>query len=225
LAYDPISVRAIYLLQNCSLITPNRLTLFSFLVGIPGIVFFALGQRLYLGVIFFQLFMLIDAVDGKLARVKECPTKFGAILDSLVGGLMFVSYTAALAIGGYYATGERAYLLAALLLFALYALTYIMELGFEGTGLNKSFVVEFAEGQDETSNAAVKSSPLAKLTSYLKERRLVPYPTAIEVFLILFGVAPLIGQILLGIYIAAGYYLLRLIIKFAFLSRPLLKEG
>jgi len=56
-------------------------------------------------------------------------------------------------------------------------------------------------------------------------RRLLPYPTDIELFVIVFGIAPLIGQILVGIYIAIAYYLIRLIIKVVAISRPSLMRG
>ena len=67
--------------------------------------------------------------------------------------------------------------------------------------------------------------PIASFTSFMARRRLLPYPTDIELFVVVFGIAPLIGQTLVGIYIAAGYYLIRLIIKLIVLSRPVLKEG
>ena len=228
LAIRPIATRLVYLLHGYEFITPNRLTMVSLLVAIPGIVFFFRAADGYifivLGVIFFNLFYVFDCMDGGLARVRGNVTKLGTILDSAVGGVVLISYMATLTTGGYNLSGSDDYLFAGILWFGLVALSYIVEYSAERLGINKNTIVEFIESEEALTTTAgepVATSPIARFTSFMAKRRLLPYPTDIELFVIVFGIAPLIRQILIGIYIAAGFYLIRLIIKLLVVLRRL----
>ena len=64
-------------------ITPNQVTVTSFLIGCVGAAFFALGGHgdLILGGILVQLASVLDCADGMLARAKDAGTRYGAYLD------------------------------------------------------------------------------------------------------------------------------------------------
>ena len=69
-------------------ILPNILTLVGVCLGISSIKF-ALDQNYGLAVIFIILAALLDALDGRIARLIKGTTQFGKELDSLTD---FVSF-------------------------------------------------------------------------------------------------------------------------------------
>ncbi len=72
------------LLKDFEPITPNRLTLISFLFA--GIVapLLILKGHLFLSAIFIYIGALLDSLDGDLARVRGITSKEGAILDAVL---------------------------------------------------------------------------------------------------------------------------------------------
>jgi len=203
LVLDPITVRLVYLIQDWHFVTPNRLTWLSFLVGVPGIVCFALGAMGYLfivlEVVFFQLSLLIDYADGKLARLRECPTRFGALLDYVLHGPIIVPYMAALTFSGYSISGSNVYLLAGFLWFVPFILLYLLKYEVLTMGVDTRMKMVAAA-------RTINNKLVAKLESFTARKRVLPFPSDNDIYVIVFGIAPLIGQILIGIYIAAAYF-------------------
>ncbi|MCP4218807.1 MAG: CDP-alcohol phosphatidyltransferase family protein [bacterium] len=72
-------VRAVYNTR----VTPNGLTIFSFLLALTGVFFFTRGEYRYfiVGGILAQLSSVVDGADGMLARAKGMGSRFGAYLD------------------------------------------------------------------------------------------------------------------------------------------------
>ena len=64
-------------------LTPNQVTFISFLIGVAGAVFFALGKPVYFiwGGVLVQLSSVMDCVDGMLARARGISSEYGAYLD------------------------------------------------------------------------------------------------------------------------------------------------
>ncbi len=67
-------------------ITPNEISLFSFLMCIIASLAFLLGKYSYLlfGGILAQISSIIDGCDGEIARLKFQSSKFGAWLDAIL---------------------------------------------------------------------------------------------------------------------------------------------
>ena len=230
LVSNPIAVWLVYLIQDFRFITPNCLSLLSFLVTMPGVVFFLYAANGYifivLGVIFFFLFYIFDCMDGALARLRGQETRLGAGLDILAGILKQIPYMAALIIGGYNISKSNAYLFAGIFWFASFAFQWFIEYSAEKLRINESTILDLIKKRNADSNKkAGKKGIIARFSSFMAKRRLQLFPTDMEVYLVVFGIAPLMGNILVGIYIGAGYYLIRVLIKLVTISRLLLKEG
>jgi hypothetical protein len=81
--------------------SPNAITLLSFAIGIAAAVSFALGDRwaLVLGALLLQLSLIVDCVDGEVARATRRFSALGAWLDASTDRVKeFLAY-AGLAIG------------------------------------------------------------------------------------------------------------------------------
>jgi phosphatidylglycerophosphate synthase len=80
--YRKISIVFVWMFLKTSL-TPNKVTNLGSLFGIMAAVGFATGEGKYifLGGIMSQIYMILDCVDGLLARVKNISSKFGSFFD------------------------------------------------------------------------------------------------------------------------------------------------
>jgi len=81
----PISIRiSKYLLKRS--ITPNQISLFSFIFSIVGALFFFFGgyANLLIGGILAQISSIIDGCDGEIARLKFQTSEFGGWYDAVL---------------------------------------------------------------------------------------------------------------------------------------------
>jgi len=80
-------------------ITPNQLTLVSFVIGMAGAACLIKGRPLFFawGGILAQVSAIVDCADGMLARARDQKTDFGAyldlILDRVLEFFLMMSYT------------------------------------------------------------------------------------------------------------------------------------
>ena len=82
----PISTRISSKLANYSIMTPNLLTLFSFLLALLSAAFFFLGTYAWIiaGGVMAQLSSVMDGCDGEIARLKFKYSQFGKWLDRIL---------------------------------------------------------------------------------------------------------------------------------------------
>lgn len=81
----PVSIRITELLLRTN-ITPNQISLVSFIFGVIAALFFALGDYIYLigGGILAQISSIIDGCDGEVARLKLMDTNYGGWFDAVL---------------------------------------------------------------------------------------------------------------------------------------------
>lgn len=82
--YYFFSLRFVYLIRNTD-ITPNQVTIASFLLFLVAAWFFGIGTRsaIITGLIIHQASFVLDCADGQLARYKKRFSPFGAWLDQI----------------------------------------------------------------------------------------------------------------------------------------------
>jgi phosphatidylglycerophosphate synthase len=106
---DPVAARLVRLVAPYRWITPNRLTMAAFVVGLAAAGCF--GQRwLVAGALLFHLSFVIDCMDGKVARLTGTGSVFGGWLDYVFDRLRVLACAVALTGAEYAHTGRLAYL-------------------------------------------------------------------------------------------------------------------
>jgi len=112
LLVDPIAMRLVRMVAGLRWVTPNRLTVTAFTVGLTAAACFTQGTRPWLaaGAALYYLSFVIDCMDGKLARLLGNGSIFGAWLDFIFDRLLVLACTAALMGGQYVKTGRVEYL-------------------------------------------------------------------------------------------------------------------
>ena len=76
-------------------LTPNQVSLISFLIGIASAITYVLGNYV-LGAILIQISSIIDGVDGELARALGRCSSLGAFIDALLDRFVDLSVIAAI---------------------------------------------------------------------------------------------------------------------------------
>lgn len=80
----PISTRvSLYLYKKGVKISPNSVTILTFLLGLISTFILAQGKYVIGGLMVF-IISILDGVDGELARLKNETTAFGSFLDSVL---------------------------------------------------------------------------------------------------------------------------------------------
>jgi len=103
----PISLRISKILLKTG-ITPNQISLLSFVIGLAGASFFFIGEYFYLilGGIFIHIHSIVDGCDGEVARLKLRQTKYGGWLDSVLDRYVDAAIILGLIYGYWSITGD-----------------------------------------------------------------------------------------------------------------------
>ncbi len=78
-----VSTKITKILTRYDFITPNLVTIVSFIIGFFSSALFFM-RNLFLAGIMAQVCSIIDCSDGEIARVKNMESKFGAVFDSVL---------------------------------------------------------------------------------------------------------------------------------------------
>ncbi len=121
----PPSVRIVWFLANFTSLTPNKVTVISFLVGVLSAVAFYLHNYI-LGAILYELSFMIDTSDGKLSRLLGKSTKTGVVFDGMLDTLRLFIVSLALSFSYYSLTNNYlifVYMFTAVFLVMFFAFT------------------------------------------------------------------------------------------------------
>ncbi len=90
--HDPIAKRFVEVLKNTS-ITPNQVTYLSVLVGFASGYSFSQGSWAYsaMGGLLLELTLILDCVDGQLARAKNMASDWGRLIDGIAGYFAYLA--------------------------------------------------------------------------------------------------------------------------------------
>ena len=129
--YVKISLPFTYLLLKLGA-TPNKLTLFTYLLGIFGYIFLSIGTYLYfiIGIVSFFLFYTLDSSDGDIARILNQKSIEGIFFDEISHYVWAICFGTGIGVGlsKIYSSGLYLYLgLAITLVISLeHSITYAM---------------------------------------------------------------------------------------------------
>jgi phosphatidylglycerophosphate synthase len=124
---DPLVARMIIPLANRTKITPNQVSVTSFVVGLLAAAAFWQGDHpaLVVGALLYHISFVLDCVDGKIARLKGTGSVFGMWLDYSFDRYRVLACTGALMYGQYQRSGEIYFIWLAVLVTFLDMLRYM----------------------------------------------------------------------------------------------------
>ncbi|MBT7430400.1 MAG: CDP-alcohol phosphatidyltransferase family protein, partial [Ilumatobacter sp.] len=83
---DPMGKQIASFLKNTP-ITPNQVTFFSVFTGFASGYAFSFSSQasMFLGGLLLEVTLVLDCVDGQLARVKGMASEWGRLIDGIAG--------------------------------------------------------------------------------------------------------------------------------------------
>lgn len=169
-------------------LTPNQVTVLSFLVLLPGAYLLSTGERSALigAGLLIQLSFTLDCCDGELARLRGLNSPFGAWLDGLLDRIAELALCLALGRALEHQSGDRYAYLYSLVVFASLAMTHIATL-MTAAAFGKGQLAESAgRGLMGRLGRFVRVSPL-KLRNYLR--------SSMDVYLMVFTLGAVFDQL------------------------------
>lgn len=117
LIINPINIRLVRLIGKTS-ITPNQLTVISFLLAVvsAGCMASTKWSVQATGGFLLLLSFLIDCLDGDLARLKGLKSPLGAMLDPILDRVGEFAVILGAAVGGWRASGNQEWLIGGIIL-------------------------------------------------------------------------------------------------------------
>lgn len=90
--HDPVAKRWVAALKNTP-VTPNQVTYFSVLTGLASGCFFSRGSGAFsaAGALLLELTLVLDCVDGQLARARNMASDRGRLIDGIAGYFAYLA--------------------------------------------------------------------------------------------------------------------------------------
>ena len=97
--HNPIAASIVQALKD-TWVTPNQVTYVSVFVGLVSAYTFSLGtlQAFFFAGILLEVVLILDCVDGQLARAKKCSSDWGRLLDGIAGYIIYLAVLAGIMI-------------------------------------------------------------------------------------------------------------------------------
>jgi phosphatidylglycerophosphate synthase len=98
--HNPIAATIVQVIKN-TWVTPNQVTYVSICIGLVSAYIFSIGtvQAFFFAGIFLEAVLILDCVDGQLARAKECSSDWGRLLDGIAGYIIYLAVLTGVVIG------------------------------------------------------------------------------------------------------------------------------
>jgi len=98
--HNPIAASIVQILKN-TWITPNQVTYVSIFFGLISAYIYSIGtaQTFFFAGILLELVLILDCVDGQLARAKKCSSDWGRLLDGIAGYVIYLAVLTGIVIG------------------------------------------------------------------------------------------------------------------------------
>lgn len=196
----PFARRLSLFFINRTNITPNSITLFSF-VFVPIAAFFYCDGTyagVALGALFFEINYLFDCIDGTVARVKSMSSPVGGYLDAMLDRVRILILCLALGYGQW-RSGASVSMLFWLMLYLGVNNLIVITRGYQERALAKA---GFASRLGVDLVGGSNSGLLGRWISFTGRRNLMPYYHDVELDALVFVVGPLLGQTLAAVQIA-----------------------
>jgi phosphatidylglycerophosphate synthase len=222
LLVDPVAIRLVRWWAPYQWITPNRITLAAFTLGVGAAGAFAQGSRWWLivGALLYHVSFVLDCVDGKLARVRGTGSVFGLWLDFIFDRLLVLICAAALMGGQYVRTHQVIYLVLGGVVVVLNLFRQVNGQTMQSARRTMQQQLDAARGDAETAGsqpdsfAQLSSGVRARLGILLRVRELLARHriradviSGIEFQMAIFIVGPILGQVLWSTVVAAALLL------------------
>lgn len=193
----PIADRMLWVIANYIRVTPNQLTIVSFLITLLSAWCFYKGMPIYLiaGALLFELAYAIDCVDGGLARLKGMESKLGAYMDDMTAYWGIFLVILGLAYGQFSLTGNTTYLLLGFTYIFIHLLAWLEYFVLQKSGIDT--------GTSVFDSVVKPGSLVGRTRAWLTSKNILIGVPVTDVDALVLFIFPLLNQVKLGLIIGS----------------------
>lgn len=181
---------------NYTRLTPNQITVLSFIFGILSAYSFLQGNWIYLvtGSILFELSYMLDCTDGRVARLKGLHSRFGGYLDIITDITKYFAITLCIVYGQYMLTNDLSYF--------LYGYIFIF---LEFIAITNLYLIKIKSDKEDMGNIVGNKFPIiTRIKKFIDPNDRLSYKiSAVEAETVTFLIAPILMNIKLGFIIGS----------------------
>ena len=98
--HNSIAAQIVNIFKN-TWVTPDQVTYTSIFIGLISAYIFSLGTpwSFFLAGIILESVLILDCIDGQLARVKKCASDWGRLLDGIAGYIIYLAVLGGIMVG------------------------------------------------------------------------------------------------------------------------------
>ena len=98
--HNPIAARIVKILKD-TWVTPDQITYASIFIGLVSAYIFSSGtiKSFFLSGVLLEMVLILDCVDGQLARAKKCASDWGRLLDGIAGYIIYLAVLVGIMVG------------------------------------------------------------------------------------------------------------------------------
>lgn len=212
---SPLAIAANYFAVEFERITPNRITLASFLVAVLSAICIIIGgtANFIAAALLIHFSHVLDCMDGQMARYRETSSPLGSYYDRLTDQIQVTLWFGAAGYAAYAQTSRVEPLFLAFIGVAFYGLRgYVKYVTIEiEMSRNPAYQIEMAEARRKPVKAGLGFGLHANLTWLLKEQpKVIAFNEGVFIFMLsaalLFdALTPMlwvfaVSQVVLGLY-------------------------
>jgi phosphatidylglycerophosphate synthase len=201
----PMANRVSLFCANKTRLTPNQITLISFVMVIAAMFCFIQGSWhfLVLGAVLYEFNYLLDCVDGTIAKMKKAHSVEGGFIDFFLDQWRNFIATFGLSYGHWLRHGDMTIFLVAMLYIFLEELYMLRDSKIDSL-LKKDNLVFFTR----PSKFLFSFAPAKAAMKWVSRNGLYRRPTVVEVDALVFFAAPLLNMVKRGMVLGAGIFVL-----------------
>lgn len=175
---SPLAILANYVVVDVRWLTPNRITLASFLTALAGAGFIGYGGTMsfVIAAVLIHVSHVLDCMDGQMARYRETTSASGSFFDRATDQLQISLWFGAAGYAAYEQSGRVLPIFLAFVGVAFYSLrgyAKYVEIQIE-TSRNRDYLALVAEAEALEAQARLANqalTPSTALKSFLREQR------------------------------------------------------
>jgi phosphatidylglycerophosphate synthase len=215
LVLKPLIITLAYLVLNFTRLRPNSITTASCLLGAAAAVAY-FNNEMWIGAGLFISSYLFDAIDGKVARLKNLSSPFGALYDILVDRAIMSLLIISLAFNEYVLHKDVMIFVQSCFFLGLFLVGSESQHYLKARTQSDSGRVRVATAGESATDLMLEENTglLSRYSLWAKDKGLVALPIGlVEVLFISVVIGPLAGNFHFGLIVANIFLLARLILS------------
>ena len=191
---SPLAIAVNYFVVDIKWLTPNLITLFSFLVAVAASAFIIIGgtTNFIRAAVLIHVSHMLDCMDGQMARYRGTSSRVGGYFDKLTDQVQIIIWFGAVSYAAYLQTHDILPILLAFAGVSFYTLrgyvkyvTIYTEMSGDKEYLSKNIQEKLDKENEKKENAGLGYGVSANIIWFIKEqRKILSFDEGVFIFML-----------------------------------------